>query len=244
MECPGRHRERALNTILQTTFYSPVSTLTQTSRAAAAFLFGAGCLLAPDAAALVTLDIDAGPGLRNVLGLDSQAVPAGVEVLVGGFADGFDPASAFGNPALLAASWTTFGTLSTTTIFGQPGRFAGSVTGDTTALLGDVVWLWIRQANAAPLLPDWSNLSAHGVFSSTASHWVFPDNDTFAPLAALTSSEINAIAWGSVTTTSLHLATIPEPSLSGMLAGTSALLALLRRRKHARANPASKELQA
>jgi hypothetical protein len=152
---------------------------------------------AHSARALITLDFDAGPGLPRVLALDLNPLVDGSQVRIGAFADGFDPVTAGGNPSLLFAQWTSFGSLETQTIFGEVGRFGGSVPGSTGGIEGDRVWLWILETEDgfAPL-PDWSNLRAHGVFSSLASHWVFPAVVDLGPFSALATSAITEFAWG------------------------------------------------
>lgn len=184
-----------------------------------------GCIGA-EADAQSTVNFTAGPGQRNVTFNGTTAVPNGNQVQIGYFTPSFDVvANASDLPGLLAA-WHRLGVTTMTTIFGQPGRFADTLSTVDPQFSAQKIALWIFKTsdNAAPS-SGFGNVSAYGLYSSTALNWLFSLTDAVPPgnTTSVNSSEVNQSFYGSYDSSHLVLANIglnavPEPSAFYLLA--------------------------
>jgi hypothetical protein len=195
--------------------------------------------LTASARAQTTVDYNAAPGLRNVTSPLGTAVPDGNEVRIGYFADGFDVAANLTSLGALEGAWTEYGSTTIRTLFGQPGRFAESQSSSNPAFDNRDIYVWILQTgdNSAPS-PTLANVTAQGLYSSTAANWNFPAHDNAPPanLTTVTSGEVMQAFFGSIlgdaSTGSLQLAAVPEISAFPLVAAGLCLgLVVWRRRE-------------
>ena len=168
-----------------------------------------------------TVNFTAGPGERDVTGIDMTAVPDGNAVWLGFFSSGFDVSGNAMDLSALAAEWHLYGSTDTRSIFGLPGRFGATVSSSDPMFDGQKSWFWILQTtdNAAPQ-PNWSNVSAYGLFSSQAANWAFPAHDAIPPadMTSLSSSDVTEAVHGAFDPNHLTLIAVPEPSAFALVA--------------------------
>ena len=184
-----------------------------------------GCISA-EGYAQSTVNYTAGPGQRNVTFNGATAVPNGNQVRIGYFDPGFNVgANASDLPGLLGA-WHQFGATAITTIFGQAGRFADTTSTADAQFSGQKVSLWVFKTsdNSAPAA-GFANVTAYGLFSSSALNWLFSAADAAPPgnTTSVNSSEVNQAFYGSYDSSHLMLSgiglnAVPEPSAFYLLA--------------------------
>ena len=184
-----------------------------------------GCI-SLEAYAQSTVNFTAGPGQRNVTFNGTTAVPNGNQVRVGYFTPNFDVAANASDLSGLLAAWHQLGVTTVATIFGQPGRFADTLSTVDPQFSAQKIALWIFKTsdNAAPS-SGFGNVSAYGLYSSTALNWLFSLTDAAPPgnTTSINSSEVNQAYYGSYDSSHLVLASIglnavPEPSSCYLLA--------------------------
>ena len=184
-----------------------------------------GCISA-EAYAQSTVNFTAGPGQRDVTFNGTAAVPNGNQVQVGYFTPNFDVVANGSDLRGLFAAWHQLGVTTMTTIFGQPGRFADTLSTVDPQFSAQKIALWIFKTsdNTAPS-SGFGNVSAYGLYSSTALNWLFSLTDAVPPgnTTSVNSSEVNQAFYGSYDSTHLVLASIglnavPEPSACYLLA--------------------------
>lgn len=188
----------------------------------------------------------AAPGQRDIL-LPGGAAANGSYAFWGAFND--IGSVTFSSPASIGAQWLTFDSTTVTSIFGQNGRFSKEVdwaTAANAAFNGKQSFLWIVQtAGGAPVLSDFSNVTAQGVFSSSNASWLFPVHTAESPFSFIvTSSEVNQASWGSILSGSpgslqlQSVSAVPEPSTYAAWAGAVMLGFAAWRRRRQRAKSA------
>ncbi|MBN2506771.1 MAG: hypothetical protein JXQ71_08765 [Verrucomicrobia bacterium] len=171
----------------------------------------ASALAAP---AQSTINFTAGVGERDVY-LDGAPLPDGNIAEIGFFAAGFDVGANSANPFALADAWNVMGGTPIRSIFGQPGRFAGTLYSTDPLFDDQKIWLWIFKTNDDTVpADDYANVTGYGLYSSTLANWVFPAQDAPPMLntASITSLEINQSAFGTYDDVHLYLTPVPEPS--------------------------------
>ncbi|NCF89511.1 MAG: hypothetical protein GWQ05_00910, partial [Verrucomicrobiaceae bacterium] len=72
-----------------------------------------------------TVQVNAGIGQPILAAASGVALPDGVQVELGTFAQDFELDSALGDLTALRGAWESFGKLNIRTIFGEAGRLAG-----------------------------------------------------------------------------------------------------------------------
>jgi hypothetical protein len=162
----------------------------------------------------MTVDFTAQPGQRSVANASGSAVPAGTFVWVGAVADDAQIVTSL-SYATLRSLWLPFASTLTRTLGGEAGRFSASISGDEPDLSLRKIYLLVQQTTdgLAPTV-DGSNVSQWGLYSSSLNAWRFPDNDNLPPGNAtlITSSQVNQVWMGSITTNTLQLALQPTPA--------------------------------
>ncbi len=162
----------------------------------------------------MTVDFTAQPGQRYVANASSVAVPAGAFVWVGAIMDDAQVSAGI-SYVTLRSLWLPFASTLTRTLGGEAGRFSASISRDEPDLSLRKIYLFVQQTtdNLAPAI-DGSNVSQWGLFSSTQAPWRFPDNNNLPPGNAtlITSSQVNQVWMGSITTSTLQLALQPTPA--------------------------------
>ncbi|MGI9240315.1 MAG: hypothetical protein ACR2RV_05910 [Verrucomicrobiales bacterium] len=162
------------------------------------------------AQASVTIDFTAQTGQRNVIDHFGNLVENdGGEVRVGVIDSGFDIARYGDDLHRLARAWTPLGSAPIREVFGQPSRFSARTVVKQTKLSGKKLYLWVlTTTNGGSADQDFGNVRSHGLFSSTAGHWVVPSPTELAPRNStiLSSSQIDQHWLGeTITESSLHL---------------------------------------
>ena len=170
-----------------------------------------GWLAVAPIGAAVTVNSIAGLGLRGVASETGEWLREGASVWVGTFASGFDAQANAKDPVALASAWRRFATTTTRVILNDPGRFAAASHGTDPALAGHRIYWWINRTldRNAPW-PDLGNITAYGLYSSTAANWVFPAPDAIPPLnlRTITSSEVDLAYHGTIEVGGLRLAAV------------------------------------
>ena len=162
------------------------------------------------ARASVTIDFTAQTGQRNVIDHFGNLVENdGGEVRVGVIDRDFDLARYGDDLHRLAQAWTPLGSTPIREVLGQPSRFSARTVVKQTAPTGKKLYLWVlTTTNGGSADQDFGNVRSHGLFSSTAEHWVVPSPAELAPRNStiLSSSQIDQSWLGeTITESSLHL---------------------------------------
>ncbi len=185
-----------------------------------------------------TVNFQAGLGQRDVVASSGLALPDGNSVLIGSFKSDFSVALHANDLNALSGAWNLYGETTIQTLFGVfPGRFSGTESSTSSLFDGQQIWLWIiRTTNNVMPTPDFSNVSEYGLYSSTASTWLFPQHDSVPPgnTVSINSSEVNQALFGSFDANHLTLAQVPEPStyvLMGLGLGALGIHAFRKNRK-------------
>ncbi len=133
-------------------------------------------LTAHGARASVTIDFTAQTGQRNVIDHFGNLVENdGGEVRVGVIDRDFDLARYGDDLHRLAQAWTALGSTPIREILGQRSRFSARTVVKQTSLTGKKLYLWVlTTTNGGSADQDFGNVRSHGLFSSTAEHWVVP----------------------------------------------------------------------
>jgi hypothetical protein len=205
-------------------------------------LLAALLLLGNAAAGLaqVTVDYAANPfGDRDVVDASLTVVPDGNQVQIGYFEPTLDLAANAGNLLTLEANWHPFDSTTISTIFGQPGKFAGSGTGFDPSFNNKQISLWIFKTtdNAAPTA-NFSNVQQYGLFSSSLANWKFPVQGTIPPAnsTSILAGQADVAYWGSIlgdaTTGHLELgAVVPEPRQAALVVGLALMVSVVWQRR-------------
>ena len=185
----------------------------------------------------LTVNYGAYPGRRDVIDSSDVPVPDGNYVAIGTFTSGFNVVANAGHLDTLYSSWLLFDSTAIKHLppFGSPtpGRFADSASVNDARFDNQPIYLWIFKTtdNSVPDFVSFDNVAEYGLFTSTASGWVFRPHDTAPPgnVMNLNSSELNWPLFGAIVAGSPgHLQLdIPEPSGGALLAGAALLLALV-----------------
>jgi len=154
---------------------------------------------------------------------------------VGFFDFGFDVSANAADLPALDAAWNEFGFTTIQTLFTQQGRFAGSESSGNSQFDNQKIYFRIFKTtgNDQPA-SDFSNVTAHGIYSSASANWFFPSQGAIPPAntTSVNSSEVTQAFAGSFDANHLFLAPIPEPSTVALFAigfGSFLLVALKRR---------------
>lgn len=181
------------------------------------------------------------PALVDSLGV---GLASGNKVSVGYFNSGFEVAANGTDLNALASAWHEFG--STSIGVGiplpLPGRFSDDDSNSDPSFSGQKVYWWVFQTsdNSHPdnLTPgtDFSKVTAHGIFSSSAAHWQFPSPLATPPgnTISVNSTDVDQVFFGNIvpgSPGSLQLALVPEPSESCLVAALTGMLFVLRRKR-------------
>ncbi len=187
-------------------------------------LIFASLLTAP---AQSTVNFTAAPAERDIMYNGMTHVPDGNKVSVGFFDSGFDILGSAQSLAALSSAWNEYGSTVIQTVFGEPGRFAGTESSSSPAFDNETVWLWVFATtdNDVPA-PDFSNVSSYGLYSSSLANWEFPVQGAVPPgnTTSVNSSEVNQVAFGSLDGDHLFLSPVPEPGMMALLGLGSVLL--------------------
>jgi hypothetical protein len=180
-----------------------------------------------------TVNYEAGPSQRDVLGLDGNPLADGNYVSIGTFNPGFDAATFSRDLVALGAAWKEYDSTTIRSIFGQPGRFSDEQLSYNTTFDNQQIWIWIFQTPTQSA-PDasFSNVSGYGLFTSSALNWYFPaqGGQPLDMTIAVNSDEINQPVFGLLDPTHLMLQPVPEPTLIPiLLVGTGLLYGWTRR---------------
>jgi hypothetical protein len=209
------------------TIPSPMKTRLLTMAA----LFGASVLCSH---AQSTVTFSAGPTQRGVVTVDDKPLAAGNYVSVGFFDPSLDLVAFANDLKALADAWNEYGSTTVQTVFGEPGRFAGSGSSMDPVFDDQQIFLWIFQTsnNSAPLT-GFANVLGYGLYTSTAPNWIFPAQGSLPPLntVSVNSSEVNEALFGGFDASSLVLQPIPEPSTWMLLLLSAGPLYLFARRR-------------
>ena len=180
-----------------------------------------------------TIGYGAGIGQRDVY-FQGAPLPDGNQVQIGFFDSGFDVSGNAGNIFTLASAWNQLAFTDITTIFNQPGRFGANASTADPAFDGQKVCLWLFKTSddGAPL-PNFSNVTGFGIFSSTSANWIFPIHNALPPgnTTSVNSSEVDQVFNGSYDFNHLILSPVPEPGTCVLLgiSGVIILFGLKRR---------------
>jgi hypothetical protein len=185
-----------------------------------------------------TINYTAGIAQRDVLFgtlASSAIVPNGNEVQIGYFNSGFDLSGNAGNIFALMSAWHELAFTNIATLVGEPGRFGSTAVTSDPNFDGKKISLFLfKTANNGTPLPDFSNVDAYGIFSSTATEWKFPDHTLIFPgnTTDINSSQVNEVFHGDYDPNHLYLSPVPEPGTCVLLgmAGAGLVIAGLRRR--------------
>ncbi|MGK0188744.1 MAG: hypothetical protein ACI9R3_004558 [Verrucomicrobiales bacterium] len=173
----------------------------------ASFLAANNVLLIDNGNAEVAINVDsiAQPGQPFIASSSGVAAKDGSILHVGSFPEGFEPLGV--DLTTIAKKWLPFGKIEIRTLAGQPGRFSGSCTGDSSIFIGKRVYWWIVETDTGSPAADLSNVTTWGLFSSDARNWLFPSPG--APptnTTLLSSSDANwSVHAGSIGTDQLIL---------------------------------------
>jgi hypothetical protein len=184
----------------------------------------AGVLLGASATAgyaqSTTINFSAGVGERDVMLSGGTPVPDGNQVQIGYFTPGFDVSANAANFLSLATAWHSLGATSIKTIFGQSGRFSGSLSTTDPQFSAQKICLWIFQTtdDSAPLA-NFQNLQGYGLFSSPSANWLFPEPSNLpVNQTSITSSQVTQAYFGSYDSAHLILTQVPEPATWSLVA--------------------------
>ncbi len=165
-------------------------------------------------------------------------LPAGNEVRIGCFSTGFNPALYLNDLSTLFEYWSQYGYTTTRNMYGDDGRFQAMQSLNNSAMNvydNKQIWLWILKTTGnTAVAPDFSNVEAYGLYSSTAANWIFPRYGALPPgnTTSISTSEVNQALWGTFDIDHLYLTAVPEPSGLGlMVLGMGAALMLRHRNK-------------
>jgi hypothetical protein len=165
-------------------------------------------------------------------------LPDGNYVEIGFFDAVFNLSANANNLSALDGAWHEFGFTTITSVFGQPNRFADTLSTTDTLFNSQKICFWIfKTSNDSAPTPDFSNVTGYGIFSDTSANWLFPNQGLTPPAntTSVNSSEVTEAFFGSFDVNSLFLAPIPEPSTMGLFAiglGAFALGSLRRRARN------------
>jgi hypothetical protein len=190
----------------------------------------------------ITVNFGAGPNQPDVVDQGGSPLADGNYVRLGCFDPGFNLLANANNMTALSGAWNEFGFTTIRPIFGQPGRFAATLSGSDPLFDGQQMWLWIlRTAGDTAPAPDMSNVMEYGVYSSTAPNWLFPAQGTVPPgnTASVNSSEVDQAAFGSFDANHLFLE-VPEPSAFGLFTIGLALFSAFRLQRRPRTRQVGK----
>ena len=139
----------------------------------------------------ITVDYNAQPGLPNVNASNGIPLAQGNHVWLGAFPAGYDPAA--NDPLSWMQHWLAFDqtVIGGTSGLLPAGRFSATASGAGAGFSGQkIYWLIFDTPSAAPPTNDLSNVTAIGLFSSTATNWQFPQDD-FDNYTLITSAQVD-----------------------------------------------------
>jgi hypothetical protein len=189
----------------------------------------------------VNINYSGGSGSPNMVGPDQQPLANGNDVEIGYFDSGFNIQQNAGNESALmgahssGGAWHPFGTTTIQSgLLISPGGFSSTASKSGSAgttFAGHPIDLWVFQTkdNAVPA-PDFSNVEAYGIYSSSAATWTFPTPGATPVTENITTSDVNDFLFGSSVSGSpgsLELLAVPEPG-SLALAGLGLATVLMR----------------
>jgi hypothetical protein len=188
----------------------------------------------------ITVNFTAAPGQPDVMNEGGTPLADGNYVRLGCFTPGFNILVNANNMTALSGAWNDFGFTTIRSIFGQPGRFAGTLSGSDPLFDNQQMWLWIfRTAGDTAPVADMSNVMEYGIFSSTGPNWLFPPQGTLPPgnTTSINSSEVEQAVFGTFDANHLFLE-VPEPSAYGLFAIGITLFSFYRLKGRHRASKA------
>lgn len=161
----------------------------------------------------VTIDAIAGGGFVPYIANEAGTAQNGVTVRVGSFLSANQSTvEALGyNRLWVGDQFSMFGTGTTATINSQSGSFDPNpnLTNTSDSFKGQRAW-WVYANNAT-----FGSATEYGVVSSTDAGWTIPNANPWS--TAIDSSEVNILAFGSITGTdgndSLRMAAVPSGNL-------------------------------
>lgn len=176
-------------------------------------LMATGLASAFAAGETVTIDAIAGGGFVPFIANEAGTAQNGLTVRVGAFLSANQSTvEALGyNRLWVGDQFSTFGTGTTATILSQAGSFDPNpnLTNTSDSFKGQRAW-WFYADNATL-----ASATGYGVVSSTDAGWTIPNASPWS--TAIDSSEVNVVAFGSMTGTgssdSLRMAAVPSGSL-------------------------------
>ena len=162
------------------------------------FLKGSGVLVVGgnEPADRVTVEVTARPGLPYVASPDGRPACDGTVVRIGSFPSNFDVVAAgLGD---VARAWLPFGEGEVRHLASEPGHLSASVTGDGRDFTGKQIYWWVLETAQGLPTADLGNITAWGLFSSSAPQWVFPVPGSAPPANAvlLDSGQIDVAGIG------------------------------------------------
>lgn len=140
-----------------------------------------------DADDRITIQSNASPPHRLFLAPDGTPLDSDSVIRIGSLPEGFDLAAA--SLGDVARAWQPFEESPFGDTEAERGRFSISQSAEGTALAGTKIYWWVLETLTAPPDLTLANVTSWAVFSSSASHWRFPEAGTSEPVV-LTSSEV------------------------------------------------------
>jgi hypothetical protein len=175
-------------------------------------------LLGESLKASVTVNYTAQSGQRNVVDSGGNLISEGHQVRIGYFDPGFDLDRDAGDLVALDASWHQFDSTTIRVIQEQPSRFSRSSPGLCDPQFNSRrihLWILMTSDGSAPL-PDYSNVLEFGIFTSSATSWLFPQHNSLPGLnnTQINTSQVDDAAGrqGSIEAGSLKLSPNPNPA--------------------------------
>ena len=134
-----------------------------------------------------TVQVNAGIGQPILAAASGVALPDGVQVELGTFAQDFELDSALGDLTALRGAWESFGKLNIRTIFGEAGRLAGEVFAASPEFSARQIYWWVAFGEAEA-----------GIFTSSLPNWYFPVAGSVLPSTLVSASDIDTIIQGAL----------------------------------------------
>lgn len=191
------------------------------------FLLG----IAYTASGVVTIQVNGGLGLPQLVSSSTSPLPDGSRVEIGTFDSGFDIAANQEDLASLQAAWNLFGQTATTTLASEAGRLADAVSHTDASFDNQRLFLWAFHG-----VDD-----EYAIFSSDAVGWEFPEEGGAMPSTLISTADVTSVYHGEINAAgNLQLrinlgsgaSAVPEPNFAlGWIVVLSGLLVRRKRRE-------------